>query len=107
MGSVLLPRARAICGCVARTDLAGTDDPPRCRCHAAADGVRGAALRIVQDLVGYPLLTVPDIEQRHGITYQTANQAVAKRADHGLLRQISEANDDRMFASSSIPEVLR
>jgi Fic family protein len=72
-----------------------------------ADGVRGAAIQVAEDLVGYPLLTVPDIEQRYGITYQTANQAVAKLVDHGLLRQISEGNYNRVFASTAILEVFR
>jgi Fic family protein len=72
-----------------------------------AGGVRGAAIQVAEDLVGYPLLTVPDVEQRYGITYQTANQAVTKLVDHGLLRQISEGNYNRMFASTSILEVFR
>jgi Fic family protein len=72
-----------------------------------ADGVRGAAIQVAEDLVGYPLLTVPDIEQRYEITYQTANQVVTKLVDHGLLRQISEGNYNRVFASTSILEVFR
>ena len=72
-----------------------------------AHGVRGAAIQVAEDLVGYPLLTVQDVEQRYGITYQTANQAVTKLVDHGLLRQIIEGNYNRMFASTSILEVFR
>jgi DNA-binding IclR family transcriptional regulator len=70
-----------------------------------ADGVRGAAIQVAEDLVGYPLLTVPDVERRCGITYQTANQAVTKLVDHGLLRQTSEGNYNRVFASATILEV--
>lgn len=72
-----------------------------------AEGVRGVAIQVAEDLVGYPLLTVPDVEQRYGITYQTANQAVTKLLDHGLLRQISEGNYNRVFASTAILDVFR
>ncbi len=62
---------------------------------------------MAEDLVGYPLLTVTDVEQRHGITYQTANQAVTRLVDHGLLTQVSEGNYNRVFASKAILEVFR
>lgn len=71
------------------------------------DGVRGAAIRVAEDLGGYPLLTVTDVEQRYGITYQTANQAVTRLVRYGLLTQISEGNYNRVFASSDILEVFR
>lgn len=71
------------------------------------DGVRGAAIRVAEDLVGYPLLTVTDVEQRYGITYQTANQAVTRLVDYGLLTQVSEGNYNRVFASKAILEVFR
>jgi Fic family protein len=71
-----------------------------------AEGVRGAAIQVAEDLVGYPLLTVPNVEQRYGITYQTANQAVTKLVDHGLLHQVNEGNYNRVFASTAILSVF-
>lgn len=72
-----------------------------------ADGARGAAIQVAEDLVGYPLLTVPDVEQRYDITYQTANQAVTRLVELGIVEQVSKGNYNRTFASRAILEVFR
>lgn len=71
------------------------------------DGLRGVAIQIAEDLIGYPLLTVPDVETRYGVSYQTANQAVARLVDHDVLQQISEGNYNRVFASQPILDLFR
>lgn len=70
------------------------------------DGLRGVAIQIAEDLIGYPLLTVPDVQTRYGVSYQTANQAVARLVDHGVLQQISEGNYNRVFASRPILDLF-
>ncbi|MEX0592913.1 MAG: Fic/DOC family N-terminal domain-containing protein [Nitriliruptoraceae bacterium] len=72
-----------------------------------SEGVRGTAIQIAEDLVGYPLLTVTDVEQRYQLTYQTSNQAVTRLVDLGVLEQISQGNYNRVFASRVILDVFR
>lgn len=68
--------------------------------------VRGVAIQIAEDLIGYPLMTVGDVESRYDVTYQTANQAVARLVDLGVLVQVSHGNYNRVFASPPIISVF-
>lgn len=69
--------------------------------------VRGTAIQIAEDLIGYPLMTVPDVESRYDVTYQTANQAVGRLVAHGILVQVSEGNYNRVFANTRVLDVFR
>lgn len=64
-----------------------------------AAGMRGVVIQVAEDLIGYPVLTVPDVENRYDVSYQTANHAVARLVEEGLLEQVSEGNYNRIFAS--------
>lgn len=50
---------------------------------------KGVSLQIAEDLIWYPMLTVKDAADRYGVTYQAANQAVAKLVELGILQQWS------------------
>lgn len=69
--------------------------------------VRGVAIQVAEDLIGYPLMTVTDVEARYGVTYQTANLAVSRLVDLGVLEQVSEGNYNRVFAALPILDVFR
>lgn len=69
--------------------------------------VRGVAIQIAEDLIGYPLMTVPDLESRYDVTYQTANLAVSRLVELGVLEQISEGNYNRVFAAIPVLDVFR
>lgn len=68
--------------------------------------VRGVAIQVAEDLVGYPLMTVPDVQGRYDVTYQTANAAVARLVELGVLVQISDGNYNRVFACPPVISVF-
>lgn len=70
-------------------------------------GVRGTAIQVAEDLVGYPVLTVPEVERRYDVAYQTANTVVTKLVEAGILTQISEGNYGRVFASIPLMRVFQ
>jgi Fic family protein len=68
--------------------------------------VRGAALRIAQDLIGYPYVTATRAAERAGVTYETANSAIARLVDLRVLRERTGRTYARVFASDKILEIL-
>jgi Fic family protein len=70
-------------------------------------GVRGVAIQIAEDLVGYPVMTVPNVEARYYVTYNTANTAIGRLVDLEVLRQVSEGTYNRVFASVPIINTFR
>ncbi|WP_322984599.1 Fic family protein [Streptomyces sp. S584] len=68
---------------------------------------KGVSLQIAEDLIGYPMLTVRDAADRYGVTYQAANQAVAKLVELGILQQRSEGNYGRIFACNDVLRVMQ
>lgn len=107
------PWVRYFCRALETSAITSLDRIRRAQAHVRdavarlrAEGVRGAAIQVAEDLVGYQLLTVTDVEQRYDITYQTANQAVTRLVKHGLLEQITAGNYNRQFASRAILEIF-
>lgn len=68
---------------------------------------KGVSLRIAEDLIGYPMLTVRDAADRYEVTYQAADQAVAKLVELGILQQRSEGNHGRIFACNDVLKVMQ
>lgn len=69
-------------------------------------GAKGTSLRIVEDLIGYPMLTVTAMKERYGVSYQAANLAVNKLVELGLLRQLTEGRYDRLFVCDEAMRAL-
>ncbi len=67
-------------------------------------GVRGVATRIVEDLIGYPVLTPTLAAKLYGVTYPTANAAIARLEELGLLSERTGRRYRRLYVA---PEVLR
>lgn len=66
--------------------------------------VRGVALTIAGDLIGYPIITPTVAAQVHGVTYQAANAAIKRLADFEILQERTGRPYARLFAA---PGVLR
>jgi len=62
-----------------------------------AGGVRGSALQIAENLIGYPVIDVPTARDMTGKTFEAANQAVARLVDFGILREITGRPQNRLF----------
>lgn len=69
--------------------------------------MRGVAIRIAEDLVGYPVMTVPNIEVRYDVKYNTANTAIGRLVELDVLRQVSEGAYNRVFASVPVINTFR
>jgi Fic family protein len=68
---------------------------------------KGVSLRIAEDLIGYPMLTVNSVASRYDVTYPAANTAVGKLVDMGILRQFSEGNYGRIFICDRVMSVIQ
>ncbi len=62
-----------------------------------AAGVRGSALHIAENLIGFPLIDVPTARTMIGKTFEAANQAVARLVELGMLREITGRPQNRLF----------
>jgi Fic family protein len=71
-----------------------------------AKKVRGVALRIAQDLIGYPYITPTRSAARCNVTYETANSAIARLVELGVLREATGRAYARVFVSDRILEIL-
>lgn len=70
-------------------------------------GVRGLAVQITEDLLGFPAITVPGVERRYDVSYPAANSAVSRLVDVGVLEQLNEGNYNRVFGSRRLLGVFR
>jgi Fic family protein len=66
----------------------------------------GSAVRIAEDLIGFPVFDVPSIVKWQNIKYQSADEAIKRLIDLGLVRQIERARGRprKLFVAG---EVLR
>ena len=62
--------------------------------------LRGVALRITDDLIGYPFVTPKRASDRFGVSYEAANSAISRLVDLGVLSEVTGRTYGRMFMSS-------
>lgn len=74
------------------------------RLHGA--GVRGVAIRIAQDLIGFPFVTPSRAAERYDVTYETANSAISRLVAHGIVEESTGRTYARMFMSPSIVAII-
>lgn len=67
---------------------------------------RSVAIEIAESLVGFPVLSVAQAAENHGVSYQTANAAVAKLVDMGILVNVGDRSYDRVFMAREVLQVL-
>ena len=72
-----------------------------------AHGVRSVALPIAEELIGFPILSVRDVATRHDVSFQTANAAVARLCDLGIMRQLSKGRYDRLFVCQAVIDIVQ
>ena len=69
-------------------------------------GVRGSALEIAENLIGYPVIDVPTARDMVGKTFMAANQAVARLVEQGILREVTGRRQDRLFVCSEVVSII-
>lgn len=70
-------------------------------------GVKGAALEIVEDLIGYPVIDVPTAAAMIGKSFETANKAVARLVEAGILRELTGRAKNRVFGCDRVLAIIR
>lgn len=68
------------------------------------DGAKGVVLEIVEDLIGYPVITVSRAAALHHVTYPPANSAIQRLERLGFLQEITGRSYGRVYAC---PAVMR
>ncbi len=63
-------------------------------------------LKIVDQLAANPYCLVRVIAKRENVAYSTAERAVEKLVGLGVLRQVNEAERDRLFCATAIMDIL-
>jgi Fic family protein len=69
-------------------------------------GIRGVRAQIMEDIVGQPIIAVPWAAQRYGVSYQAANEAIAKLVDAEILEEMTGRNYDRLFAARRVLRII-
>ncbi|HEY5985724.1 MAG TPA: Fic family protein, partial [Streptosporangiaceae bacterium] len=68
--------------------------------------LRGVAVQLVGDLIGYPMLTVGTVKDLYGVSYQAANNAVTRMAELGILRERTKRRYARIFSCDAVLSLL-
>jgi Fic family protein len=71
-----------------------------------SSGVRGSALEIAENLIGYPVLDVTTASYMTGKTFESANNAVARLVNEGVLREITGRRINRLFICYPVMEIV-
>ena len=67
----------------------------------------GRVLDVADDLIGYPVLAVTDIERDYNISYPAANSIVSKLATAGALREVTGKNYRRLYVCGEVMNIIR
>ena len=84
--------------------LVATRDEMMNSLHSAR--VRGTALRIAEDLVGFPIVTATDAANRYDVSFQAANTAIGRLVEAKILRQVTRGGYARLFSAPSIVSII-
>jgi Fic family protein len=71
-----------------------------------ARSVRGVALRIAEDLVGAPVVTPTRAADKFGVSFQTANAAIGRLVEEGVLREVTGRSYARLFTSPHVIDLI-
>ena len=63
---------------------------------------KGTSRSIVDDLIGFPVVTVPAMTAAHHVSYQAANTAVTRLVELGILREATGRTYDRVFVCDAV-----
>lgn len=69
-------------------------------------GVRGKAIEVAEDLIGFPVLTTTDVRDRYSISYQAASNAMGVLVDAGYLDSVTFYANRKVFFARSVLKIL-
>lgn len=70
------------------------------------NNVRGTALGVAEGLIGRPIITPTWVQFLYGVSYPTANNAVGRLVELGLLRETTGGSYGRVFAADDVLRIL-
>jgi len=68
--------------------------------------VRGIAMQIADNLLGYPFITPTQAADNLSVTYATANNNIGKLVDLGILREFTGRSYGRIFVCDRVMELM-
>jgi len=68
--------------------------------------VRGVRARIMEDIVGQPIISVTWAETQYGVSYQAVNEAVRRLVKDGVLLEMTGRNYNRLFAAPRVLAII-
>ncbi|MCT2278342.1 Fic family protein [Micromonospora chalcea] len=68
--------------------------------------VRGVAVRIVEDLIGYPMTTPTAASQMYSVSYPAVNTAIRRLAHLGILQERTGRRYARVFAAKDVLRII-
>lgn len=68
--------------------------------------IRGTALSVAQGLIGRPIINPTWVQKHYGVSYPTANSAVARLVELGLVRETTGGKYGRVFVAEDVLQVL-
>ena len=71
-----------------------------------ADGAKGVVLEIVDDLIGYPVITPTQAARLHGVTYPPAAKAIERLERLGVLNEITGRSYGRVFVCDRVMRIV-
>lgn len=66
----------------------------------------GTVLQLANDLIGYPIVSVRDVQNLYGVAYPTANNVIAKLVSLGILEEITGREYARLFRCPAVYDVI-
>jgi Fic family protein len=66
----------------------------------------GFVVEIIEDLIGYLPLSASTTADRHGVTYNTANDSLRKLEKMGILQEITGARYGRIFVCPAVRRIV-
>lgn len=73
---------------------------------ARGGGRHNTSVDIAADLIERPILTVTDAKNRFGVSFPSANNAIAKLVELGLLSEMTGRSQDRVFRADEVVRIL-
>lgn len=71
-----------------------------------AKRIRGTALNVAQGLIGRPIINPTWVQKQYGVSYPTANSAVARLEEIGLVRETTGGKYGRIYVAEDVLNVL-
>lgn len=68
--------------------------------------VRGVAARIVEDLIGYPMITPMSASRMYSVSYPAANTAIRRLENLGILQERTGRRYARVFAAKDVLRII-